>query len=93
MPTQFYVSVGQDADKYAKEIEHSFEAVAFREFDQIRLQFNFEGSRHHVGILKTTPEIARWIAYALLSATEGAAESRSNRICVREGSITERHST
>ncbi|MDR3406618.1 MAG: hypothetical protein P4L99_29300 [Chthoniobacter sp.] len=90
MPTQFYVSVGQDADKYAKEIEHSFEALAFRQDDQISLQFNFEGSRHHVGTLRTTPEIARWIAYALLSATEGPAGSRVNRICVRDGAITER---
>lgn len=90
MPTQFYVSVGQDADKYAQEIEHSFEAIAFRLGDQVRLQFNFEGSRHHVGVLRTTPEIARWIAYALLSATEGATECRANRICVRDGSIAER---
>lgn len=88
--TEFSVNVGGKAYGYGKESEGSFDIGVHRLCEQIQVHFFFKGSRHHVGTLKTSADIARWLAYALLAATEGASDARINRLRVRDDEITER---
>lgn len=87
MHTQFKVTVGKKAYGYGKETERSFEATVFRQGETVEVHFFFEGSRHHAGTIKTGPDVARWLAHALLAATEGARDSRLNSIQVKDDLI------
>lgn len=87
---EFYVHLGKRASKYAKDEETNYEASVVRLFDAIHVSFFFQGERHHTGTMKVSPEVARWLAYALLSATDGGKDAQPVSMRVVEDSIVER---
>ena len=90
MNTEFYVTVGEEAFTYGKEREDSFDVSVIRIAEQIQVHFFFKGSRHHVGSLKTESSVARWLAHALLAATDGAPDATINRLRVEKDQIVQR---
>lgn len=93
MSTEFSVKLGEEAYGYGQESEHSFGVSVHRLGEgPVEVNFHFEGVRHHAGRLKTSPEVARWLAYALLAAVEGPAGNRASKLCVKDDHIVLRSS-
>ena len=89
MSTEFSVTLGNESYSYGKEPESSFDILVHRLGDQIHVNFFFKGARHHVGKLKTSPEVARWLAHAFLCTTDGSPDVRSNELRVRDDGLIE----
>lgn len=90
MSTQCYVQVGKKPRRYACEPHTDFEFWAFRVGDSISLHFFGKGKRTHAGTIKTNPEVARWLAHALLAACEADSEARTSQLHVKNDKIVER---
>ena len=90
MSTQCYVHVGKKAYGYAKEPQKDFEFTVFRLGDTVQVAFVAAGRRHHACTVKTTPEVARWLAHALLATCEASGDARINRLQVKDDIICER---
>jgi hypothetical protein len=102
MSTKFYVNIGKKAYGYGKDSQSDFELNVFPIKstllgDAVAVHFNVQsepgepGKRHHAGTFKTSPEIARWLAYALLAACEAPKSAHANSIKVEGNKITKRH--
>jgi hypothetical protein len=90
MSTQCYVNVGKKAYGYAKEPQKDFEFMVFRRGDTVEVRFFAAGKRLHTCAVKTNPEVARWLAHALLATSEATGAARINRLRVENDIICER---